>query len=180
MRVPLAEFGIGGGLDIVVPEGLAVFPSSGSRQFFHGGLAPQELVIPVIEAMLARPDAAPAGKAKVAIAIAGKGITTGVFAATLTFAGDLFTPQVGVRVVARTANGTHPVARLVAGDGFDSGTGTVTVSADPAVLTFQVTSSLKKSTTVELHVLDARTGIELVPPVKVGVAATVTVDEEWL
>lgn len=181
VRIPLADLGVGGGLDVVVPNGLAVFPSSGSRQFFHGGLAPQELLVPVIEAVLARPDTTSAGKSKVAIAIAGKGITTGVFAATLTFSGDLFTSEVSVRVVARTGDGTQQVARLVAGDGFDSGTGTVTVSADPAVLTFQITSSLKKAAVVELHVLDARTGVELVvPPTKITVAAPVTVDEDWL
>ena len=180
VRLALGELGVGGGLDLVVPIGLAVFASSGSRQFFHGGLAPQELLIPVIDAVLAFPGSPQTAAASVQISVAGKGITTGVFAATLSFAGDLFTREVELRVVARTVKGTRPVARLVAGDGFDPGTGTVTVAAEPAVLTFQVTTNLDRSTPVELHVLDARTGVELGRPFKVAVSAPVVVEEDWL
>ena len=48
VKVPLAAFGIGGDLDIIAPRGLGVFASGGGLQFFHGGLSPQELIVPVI------------------------------------------------------------------------------------------------------------------------------------
>jgi hypothetical protein len=179
VRVPLAELGIGGGLDLVVPVGLAVFPCAGSRQFFHGGLSPQELMIPVINVAVALPEPSVTGKPKVEVTVAGKGITTGVFAATLTFGGDLFTKKVELRVLARLGKDSKPVARLVAGDGFDPGSGTVTVGTQPAVLTFQVTTNLDPSRQVELHVLDARTGVELLRPVKVPVVAPINVEEDW-
>src|SRR6267142_650513 len=48
LRVPLASTGVPSDLDIIVPRGLAVFRAGGSKQFFHGGLSPQELLIAVI------------------------------------------------------------------------------------------------------------------------------------
>lgn len=176
-RLALAALGVGGGLDLVVPEGVAVFPLPGTRQFFHGGLSPQELVVPVISMDLTPPAAAVVAPA-VAISIAGKGITTGVFAVTLTFTGSVFASEVTVRVLARTVEGTTPAARLVAGDGYDPQSGTVTVTIEPAVLTFQVTANLERSTPVELHVLDAASGAELASA-KVPVVVPVTVEEDW-
>ena len=158
-RVPLAACGIPGDLDLVVPRGLAVFRAGGGRQFFHGGLSPQELVVPVIVVELAR--LPPPQKLRVNVDVAGGRITTGVFAATLSFEGDLFTSHVTVRVVAGTGGGT-PVARIVSGDGYDADTGAVTVAAGKSrVLTFQVIENLGADTEVELQVLDARTGRKL-------------------
>jgi hypothetical protein len=48
LRTPLASTGVPSDLDLIVPRGLAVFRAGGSKQFFHGGLSPQELLIPVI------------------------------------------------------------------------------------------------------------------------------------
>ena len=98
VRVPLASCGVSGDLDLVVPRGLAVFRAGGGRQFFHGGLSPQELIVPVIVAELKpTPERS---HLKIGIAVAGGRITTGVFSATLTFDVNLFTSQVTVRVVA--------------------------------------------------------------------------------
>lgn len=177
VRLAMSDVGAGGGLDLVVPDGVAVFPLPGTRQFFHGGLSPQELVVPVITMALAAPDAAVLAPS-VAITVAGRGITTGVFAATLTFAGSIFASEVVVRVMARTPSGTAPAARLVAGDGFDAKTGTVTVTIEPAVLTFQVTANLERATPVELTVLDATSGFALAT-LKVPVAAPVIVEDGW-
>ena len=158
-RVPLASCGIPGDLDLIVPRGLAVFRASGGRQFFHGGLSPQELIVPVIVVELA--PAAERQKLKVDIAVAGGRITTGIFAATISFEGDLFTNEVRVRVVAGSRDGP-PVARVVSGDGYDPDTGTVTVSTGrPSVLTFLVIENLDANTMIGLQVLDARTGLKL-------------------
>lgn len=176
VRVPLVSLGVRSDLDVIVPKGLAVFKAAGGRQFFHGGLSPQELVVPVIEVDL-EPAAEPQ-KLDLAVTVAGERITTGVFAATVAFSGDLFTREVTFRVVARGANGNDPVARVVSGDGYDAGSGSVTVQADrPSVLTFQVTRNLERDSQVELQVLDARTGRRLADAVA-SVAAPVVVEEE--
>lgn len=158
-RVPLSSCGISGDLDLIVPRGLAVFRAGGGRQFFHGGLSPQELVVPVIVLELSR--APEPQKLKVKITVAGDRITTGIFAATISFDGDLFTNEVRVRVVAGSGGGP-PVARVISGDGYDPDSGTVTVStASPSVLTFLVIENLDADTMIGLQVLDARTGLKL-------------------
>lgn len=174
VRLPLAACGVASDLDIVVPRGLAVFRAGGGRQFFHGGLSPQELIVPVIVVELTK--APEPQKLEVGVQVAGDRITTGVFAATLAFSGDLFTNQLTVRVVAAQSEG-QPVARVVSGDGYDPESGTVTVSTDnPSVLTFQVTANLNAGGEVDLQVLDARTGRKLAAST-VAVAAPIVVED---
>jgi PglZ domain len=161
LRVSLASTGIPCDLDVIVPRGLAVFRAGGSKQFFHGGLSPQELLVPVI-VVDTQPAPAPT-ELQVAISIAGGRITTGAFAATVGFSGNLFTSEITVRVVAQGPTGSGVVARVVSGDGFDAGTGAITLRADGTapVLTFQVTANLERDTAVEIEVFDARTGVRL-------------------
>ena len=177
LRVSLASTGTPSDLDLIVPRGLAVFRAGGSKQFFHGGLSPQELLIPVI---VVDTQPAPAPKElKVDVSIAGGRITTGAFAATVGFTGSLFTTEITVRVVAQGPTGHGVVARVVSGDGFDPATGTVTLKADGAspVLTFQVTANLERDTAVEIEVLDARTGVRL-GGAEANVAARIVVEDE--
>jgi PglZ domain len=176
LRVPLASTGVVSDLDLIVPRGLAVFRAGGSKQFFHGGLSPQELLVPVIVV-----DTAPARAPKdlrVDVTIAGQRITTGAFAAIIGFTGDLFTTEITVRVAAHgpTSSG---VARVVSGDGFDPATGAVTLraGATPPVLTFQVTANLKRGTTLDIGVFDARTGVRL-GGAETTVAATIVVEDD--
>jgi hypothetical protein len=49
---------------------LAVFRGGGAKQFFHGGLSPQALLIPVVVVDLLSQIVAP--KLKVSVAVAGK------------------------------------------------------------------------------------------------------------
>lgn len=175
VRIPLSECGIAGEIDLVVPRGLAVFKAGGGRQFFHGGLSPQELVVPVIVFDL-KPAPEPQ-RVQVEVVVAGKRVTTGVFSATLTFQGDLFTEEVTLRVIAAGAK-RQPVARVVGGDDYDAATGTITVeSGRPSVLTFQVTRNLTQGSTIELQVLDARTGHKISSQ-DVQVSAAITIEDE--
>jgi hypothetical protein len=155
LRVPLSAIGIGGDLDVLVPRGLAVFAAGGSKQFFHGGLSPQELVVPVIVADLT--PAATNPSLSVGVDVVGGKITTGVFGASVTFGGDLFTSEVVVRVVARTGD-KQEVAQIADGDGYNRERGTITVSAGKdARLLFKVTRALDPTDQVELQVFDAKT-----------------------
>jgi hypothetical protein len=177
LRVPLASTGVPSDADLIVPRGLAVFRAGGSKQFFHGGLSPQELVVPVI-VVDTEPAPAPQ-KVKVDVSIAGGRITTGAFAATVGFTGDLFTSEITVRVVAKGAKQTGVVARVVSGDGYDPATGSVALRGDgpPPVLTFQVTANLARDTTVEIEVLDARTGVRL-GGAEASVSTRIVVEDE--
>jgi hypothetical protein len=177
LRVSLASTGVPSDVDLIVPRGLAVFRAGGSKQFFHGGLSPQELVVPVI---VVDTEPAPAPKQlQVDVSVAGGRITTGAFAATVGFSGDLFTSEITVRAVARGAKGSDVVARVVSGDGHDPATGSVALRADgpSPVLTFQVTANLERDTTVEIEILDARTGVRL-GGTEANVSAKVVVEDE--
>ena len=155
LRLPLASTGAVSDLDILVPRGLALFKAGGSKQFFHGGLSPQELIIPVIVAELAAPG--DIGSIKVNVDLVGDSITTAMFAATVGLSGNLFTTSVVVRAIARRGKDLV-VAHVVRGDGFDPSSGTVEVPASNEVrLMFQVTKRLDPNDQVEVQVLDART-----------------------
>jgi len=91
VRVALASTGASSDLDLLVPRGLALFKAGGSKQFFHGGLSPQELVVPVVVADLAVP--ADTGSIKVDVDVVGGVISTGVFAATVSFSGNRSLPR---------------------------------------------------------------------------------------
>jgi hypothetical protein len=48
LRAPLKQFGLSDNLEIAVPWGFGAFTTpGGARAYFHGGMAPQELVVPV-------------------------------------------------------------------------------------------------------------------------------------
>lgn len=162
LRLPLGTTGAStdADLSILVPRELALFKAGGSKQFFHGGLSPQELVIPVIVADLAQTVAT--GAVKVGVDVVGGKIATAMFAASLNFSGDLFTKEVRVRLVARKGKDVS-VARISAGDGYDEATGTVTLdesNANPRLM-FQVTKALDPKDDLELQVVDATTDVLL-------------------
>ena len=175
MKVPLSDFGIGGGLDIIAPRGLGVFVAGGGLQFFHGGLSPQELVVPVITVVSDEPTAEP--KYEIDLSVAGGRITTGIVAVTIQMTGDLFTRESGVRVV--LSQDGNRVARVVGGDGFDPSTDTIDAAVEKSqVITMQISENLVAGSVAILEVLDASTGIRLGDAVEVEVAACVIVKEE--
>jgi hypothetical protein len=176
MRVALADLGVTSDLDVIAPRSLALFRAGGTKQFFHGGLSPQELVVPVIVAVPTQ--AVARQKLKVHVAVAGGRISTGAFSATLGFEGDLFTTEVAVRVVARAGSAKEVVARVVSGDGYNPVTGSITIDAYSSnVLTFQITSNLGAGTEVEVQVLDARSD-RLLDVTTATVAAPIVVEDE--
>lgn len=174
VKVPLSDFGIGGGLDIIAPRGLGVFVAGGGLQFFHGGLSPQELVVPVITVVSDEATTEP--KYEIGLSVAGGRITNGIVAVTIQMTGDLFTRESGVRVV--LSQGGNRIARVVGGDGFDPATDTVDAAVDKSrVITLQISANLAAGSVAMLEVLDASTGIRLGDAVEVEVAAHVTVEE---
>jgi hypothetical protein len=174
VKVPLSAFGIAGDLDIITPRGLGVFTSGGGLQFFHGGLSPQELIVPVI--VCTAVDESPDPKYQIGLAVAGEQITTGVLAVTLTMTGDLFTRASRVRV--QLMQGGSQVGMVVGGDGVDRSTETIDATVDiPLVISLRVTANLIAGTTVDLEVLDAATGVRL-ETASITVAAHVIVEDQ--
>lgn len=177
LRVPLSEAGIVSDLEIVTPRGLAVFSTAGGRQFFHGGISPQELVVAAVVATSPEAERRETD-VSVDIALDGGAIKTGVFRATVTFvAPDLFSSETHVRVVAERP-GDRVVARPLSGAGLDPATGSVRLeSAQPTSLAFRVTADLRPQDDVRLRVLDARTD-RLLAETAAPVAANIVVEDE--
>lgn len=174
VKVPLASFGIASDLDIITPRGLGVFKAGGGLQFFHGGLSPQELVVPVITVSAGGEAADPSYT--VTLAVAGGRISNAIFAVTLDLVGDLFTSESQVRLQL-TFDGQE-AAKVLGGDGFDTGTDTIAAGAfESQVVTMQVTANLKQGSTAKLEVLDAQTGIRL-GSIDVEIAGPVIVEDE--
>ena len=177
LRVPLSEAGIVSDLEIATPRGLAVFSTAGGRQFFHGGMSPQELLVAAVVAT--SPETERRGiDVSVEIALDGGSIRTGVFRATVTFvAPDLFSSETDVRVVAERS-GDRVVARPLSGAGLDPETGAVRLeSAQHISLVFRVTANLRPEDDVRLRVLDTRTD-RLLAETAAPVAANILVEDE--
>lgn len=177
VRVRLADLGMEGDLDLVVPRGLAIFATGGARRFFHGGLSPQELLVPAIVVRTAPT----AGVASVRVEVPSGRITTGVFSAGLFLDPNLFSESVSARVVARS--GGKEVARPVAGQGFDEARGAVELRADrspgdPQIITFQVVERLRKGERVTVEVYDSKTDRLLGKSKRVEVAVDLRVGDE--
>jgi len=174
LRLPLSEFEVSGDLDLVVPRGLGIFGAGGTRRFLHGGLSPQELVVPVITVWAHI--TGPSGGRGITAQIIGNRITTGVFSASLTFEPDLFTTELRVRVSTRNQRGAE-IARIVAGEGYEDQTGSVRLSGTaPQIVTFRVTRSLARGDRLTLQVHDADTDKLLARSRPTEVVADVEVD----
>ena len=174
VKLPLANFGIRSDLDIIAPRGLGVFSTAGGLQFFHGGLSPQELVIPVIT--VHSREVAPEPQYTITLAVAGDTIQTGIVSVTLTMEGDLFNRTALVRV--QLTHLGERVAGVVGGDGVDTATDTVEASTtQPRVVSLLVSQNLTAGSTVALEVLDAATGVRLCDR-NVDVVANVTVVDD--
>src|SRR5690606_25647393 len=176
IRVPLSAVGIPGDLDLLAPRGLGLIAAGGARGFFHGGISPQELLVPVITAQIEpRPGAEPL---TVEASISGK-ITSGVFTAKLVLKSGLFAAEpLDASVTAvRVSDGTE-VAKLVAAGGADVAQGVVRLTPDEeALVSFQVIGDVAKGDRVELRVMDVRTDRQLAKSKPAPVAADVRVEE---
>ncbi len=179
LRVPLGELGVEGGLDLVVPRGLAIFAAGGARRFFHGGLSPQELVVPVIAV---RTDAATATDSTARAEVVGGRIVTGVFSVLLELDPNLFSEEVMARITARNGAGKE-VARVVDGEGYEEESGVVRLRADrpsgeQQIVTLKVVESLAKRDRVTVEVYDSKTDRLLGKSTPAEVATDVRVGDE--
>lgn len=176
VKVPLSSFGVRSDLDLIIPKGLGVFRAGGGLQFFHGGISPQEVIVPVITVTAS--DITPEPARTIGARVAGDRITTGVVVASLEADGepDLFGSMSKVRV--QLTEGREPCSRIIGGEGVDIAAGTVEVApGQPRTVTLQITRNLSAGTELDLDVIDASTGTRLSrQPVEVPVDVTVEDD----
>ena len=177
LRVPISAVGIPGDLDLLVPRGLGLISAGGSRGFFHGGVSPQEMLVPVVTVEIDPPDSEEPITIKATIS--GK-ITAGVFTGKLELRSGLFAVDpMDVSVAAVRVSDQVDVAKLLAAGGADTSKGVVRLEPDEEVLlSFQVTTSLARGDKVALMIHDVRTDRKVTESAPASVAAAVTVEDE--
>lgn len=85
-----ADLGLRGDLEFAFPRGINVFRVPGNTMYHHGGLSPQELVIPLLRYTPAARGAQP-GRPKVTLELkGGTKVTNTIFQVQLSVEGDLF------------------------------------------------------------------------------------------
>jgi PglZ domain len=183
MRANLSDFGLGGDLEIATPWNFACFKAAGGTEaYFHGGLSPQELIIPVVT-LIPKHQATVGltsdvqwtlvpGSQKVStrfFSVQVKGTATSLF--------ELLPPKVRVDVRSKKETISKPIS---ASYGFENATGDVQLkltadnskTIEPNTVTLMITEDLAH-TTVTIHLLDATTEVELARPIKIEIAIAI-------
>ncbi len=172
VRAPLKSFGIDSEFDLATPSDLAIFKVAGGNvAYFHGGLSPQELVVPVL-LLTARVRAA-TGKTGIhwTLTPGAAKLTTRFFSVQIggtQAESSLFgfePPTVRVEIRAGRKVVSTPVS---ASYGYEDATGEARLKVagqhpnriEPNTMTLMVTEEISQKT-VAVVLLDARSGAEL-------------------
>lgn len=173
----LADFGVDSEERLIVTDGMTVFGAAGAG-FFHGGISPQEALVPVLVVDATGEERGTADLVEVEIEIPGGKVSAEAFSTKIALGASLFTADVAVRITAADSNGAK-VARLVPGESVDPHTGTVHLDpGSETILTFLVTEALDKGQPVQVVVLDAGTGRQLGATTAI-VARDLRPEEKW-
>ncbi len=172
LRAELSDFGLGEGLEIAVPWNFSCFKvKGGSRAYFHGGLSPQELIVPVV-VMSPKSDGSEDGKDIIwNLDHGGKKLTTRFFSAKVSGRIKGIVPPEPPSIRVELREGGEVISKPVdASYGFEDETGDVQMNLgardqralEPNTVTLMISRepSQKK---VRIHLMNAVTGVELAP-----------------
>lgn len=182
VRMPLSNLGIDSEFDIAAPYTFACFKSKGgARAYFHGGLSPQELIIPVVTmSPTAQSKAGPPTGIDWSMVSGTAKLTTRFFSVQIAGSqsgGSLFdmeTPKVRVEIRAKGKCVSRPVS---ASYGFEDGTGEIQLRSmddnskkiEPNTVAIMLTEEITQKT-VSVVLVDASSGVELATLDKLEVA----------
>jgi hypothetical protein len=184
LRTSLASLGVDSEFDIATPWTFAVFKSKGGgRAYFHGGLSPQELIVPVVVMHSTAKPSAPTTGIQWTLTPGTAKLTTRFFSVQISGTqgqGSLFgfePPKVRIELRANKKCVSKPVS---ASYGFEDATGEVKLKIsesdnkriEPNTVTVMLTEEISQKT-VGVYLLDATTGAELASPLTVDVAISI-------
>ncbi|HEV2491948.1 MAG TPA: PglZ domain-containing protein [Terriglobia bacterium] len=181
LRTSLASLGVDSDFDIATPWTFAAFKTKGGgRAYFHGGLSPQELIVPVVVMHSAVKAPVPSTGIQWTLTPGTPKLTTRFFSVQI--AGgecesslfELEPPKVRIELRANKRCISRPVS---ASYGFEDATGEVKLRVtesdkkriEPNTVTVMLTEEISQKT-VGVYLLDATTGAELAAPLTVDVA----------
>ena len=181
LRTSLASLGVDSEFDIATPWTFAVFKSKGGgRAYFHGGLSPQELIVPVVILRSEAKLVTTSSSIQWTLVPGTTKLTTRFFSvqvAGIQNQGSLFgfePPTVRVELRANKKCVSHSVS---ASYGFEDATGEVKLKTsdkdskriETNTVTVMLTEEISQKT-VGVYLLDAITGTELSAPLMIDVA----------
>ena len=184
LRTSLKALGVESDLDLATPWTLACFKSKGgARAYFHGGLSPQELIIPVVvmTSTAAKLSGPPTG-IQWTLTAGSKKLSTRFFSVQVSGqSSGLFTvepPKVRVEIRAKGKCVSVPIS---ASYGFEQATGDVQLRAsatdarqiEPDTVTLMVEVEEIGQKTVSISLLDAISGAELAGMDKIEVTTLI-------
>ena len=182
LRTSLASLGVDSEFDIATPWTFAVFKAKGGgRAYFHGGLSPEELIIPVVVMHSAAKATAPSTGIQWTLTPGATKLTTRFFSVQISGSESetsLFgyePPKVRIELRANKKCVSVPVS---ASYGFEDATGEVKLKTseidskriEPNTVTVMLSEQEITQKTVGIYLLDAVTGTELAVPLTVDVA----------
>ncbi len=184
LRTSLASLGVDSEYDLATPWTFGVFKSKGGgRAYFHGGLSPQELIVPVVVMVpTAQALAGPPTGIDWALTAGSPKLTTRFFSVQIAGkqrGGSLFAlepPKVRVEIRAKGKCVSRPVS---ASYGFGDATGELQLKAtdadpkklEPNTVAMMLIEEIAQKT-VSVVLLDAASGAELASLDKIEVAIT--------
>jgi hypothetical protein len=179
LRASLASLGVDSEFDIATPWTFAVFKSKGGgRAFFHGGLSPQELLVPVVVLHSTVKSSSSSTGIQWTISPGAAKLTTRFFSVQITGSqASLFgiePPKVRIELRANKKCVSVPVS---ASYGFEDATGEVKLKTsetdnnriEPNTVTVMLSEEISQKA-VGIYLLDATSGAELTAPLTVDVA----------
>jgi hypothetical protein len=181
LRTSLASLGVDSEFDIATPWTFAVFKSKGGcRAYFHGGLSPQELIVPVVVMHSAVKSSPPSTGIQWTLTPGTAKLTTRFFSVQIAGSqseSNLFgfePPKVRIELRSNKKCVSLPVS---ASYGFEDATGEVKLKIaendnkriEPNTVTVVLSEEISQKT-VGVYLLDATTGAELAVPLTVDVA----------
>jgi len=169
VRTSLKSFDYESELEMAVPLSLGGFKvAGGARNYFHGGISLQELLIPVIDLKPKKGPQRAASDLTLQLKPGSKKITTRFYSVQITGSASTFMdvqpPVVRVEVMTGSESISTPIS---ASYGFEDATGEVRLrfeqqnpqSIESNTITLQI-ESVKETRTVSLHLFDSN-GVEL-------------------
>jgi hypothetical protein len=181
LRTSLLSLGVDSEFDIATPWTFAIFKSKGGgRAYFHGGLSPQELIVPVVVMHSAVKFSPPSTSIHWTLTPGTTKLTTRFFSVQISGSesgSSLFgfePPKVRIELRANMKSVSIPVS---ASYGFEDATGEVKLKIseadnqriEPNTVTVMLSEEISQKT-VGVYLLDAITGAELAAPLTVDVA----------
>jgi len=169
LRAPISDFGYEGDYEIAVPYNLACFKvAGGAKAYFHGGLSPQELIIPLLRIVIGVKETRLPAEIDWTMKPGSTKISTRFFSVQVVgYARSLLSvipPRIRVEVRAKGECISKPIS---ASYGYNEATGDVQLrlaednqqNIDPNTVTLQIEPKSEEKT-VSVHLLDDA-GVEL-------------------